>query len=223
LSLDAQAISLASRSPFPVPRSPFPVFIELTDHLRCPAAHDETFLVLLPGPVIGRSVRSGTLGCLMCGREFPIIDGIAVFGVGGQADRRTGGPADSAIGADAMMAFLGLTGPGGYVALVGDSARFAPGLVVLLPGVHIVAVNPPEEVVESPAVSLLQSPSLPLKSGSMRGVVLGGDYEDLRWRADAARAVLPGLRVVGQGAPPGLSGDLDLLAAAGGWWVGKRR
>jgi hypothetical protein len=196
------------------------VFIELTDHLRCPAAHDEAFLVLLPGPVIDRSVRSGTLGCLACGREFPIVDGVAVFGTGGATDRRTDG---QAVGAEAIVAFLGLTGPGGYVALVGDSARFAPGLPVLLPGVHFVAVNPPEEVVESATVSLLRSPSLPLKTGSMRGVVLGRDYGDHRWRADAARSVLPGLRVVGQGTPPGLSEELDLLAEAEGWWVGKRR
>jgi len=196
------------------------MFIELTDHLRCPAAHDEAFLVLLPGPVVDRSVRSGTLGCLACGREFPILDGVAVFGAGGQADRRTGA---QTIGAEAIVAFLGLTGPGGYVALVGDSGRFAPGLAALLPGVHFVAVNPPEDVVESAAVSLLRSPSLPLKTGSMRGVVLGSDYGDHRWRADATRSVLQGLRVVGQGTPPRLSEELDLLAEAAGWWVGKRR
>jgi uncharacterized protein YbaR (Trm112 family) len=201
------------------------VFIELTDHLRCPADHDEAFLVLLPGPVVDRSVRSGTLGCLACGREFPIVDGVAVFGAGGREGGRAGASAkmDRSVGPEAIAAFLGLSGPGGFVALVGDSARFAPVLAALLAGVHIVAVNPPEEVAESPAVSLLQSPSLPLKTGSMRGVVLGSDHEDLRWRADAARSVLPGLRVVGQGASPGLSESLDLLASAGGWWVGRRR
>jgi len=197
------------------------VFIELTDHLRCPADHDEAFLVLLPGPVIDRSVRSGTLGCLACGREFPIVDGVAVFGMGGQADRAD--RADEAVGPEAIAAFLGLSGPGGYVALAGDGALFATGLAGLLPGVHFVAVNAPEAVVESAAVSLLRSPSLPFKTGSMRGVVLGSEYRDRRWQADAARSVLPGLRVVGQGAPPGPSGALDVLAAAGGWWVGKKR
>jgi hypothetical protein len=201
------------------------VFIELTDHLRCPAAHDEAFLVLLPGPVNDRSVRSGTLGCLACGREYPIVDGVAVFGAGRREGGRAGRtePSDGSVGTEAIAAFLGLSGPGGYVALVGESARFAPGLAALMPGVHFVAVNPPQEVVESAAVSLLRSPSLPLKTGSMRGVVLGHDHADPRWQADAARAVLPGLRVVGEGTPPGLSEGLDLLAAAGGWWVGKRR
>ena len=201
------------------------MFIELTDHLRCPAAHDEAFLVLLPGPVIDRSVRSGTLGCLACGREYPIVDGVAVFGSGRvEWSERSKGKnnAVETIGAEAIAAFLGLTGPGGYVALVGDSARFASGLAAILPGVHFVAVNPPADVAESAAVSLLQAPSLPLKTGSLRGVVLGSDYGEPGWRHDAARSVLPGLRVVGQGTPPGLSEPLDLLAAAGGWWVGKR-
>jgi hypothetical protein len=38
------------------------MFIELTDHLRCPEEHDEASLVLLPDELAGRSVRTGTLG-----------------------------------------------------------------------------------------------------------------------------------------------------------------
>jgi hypothetical protein len=39
--------------------------------------------------------------------------------------------------------------------------------------------------------------------------------------AEAARVVLPGLRVVGQGAARALAA-LDLLAEADGWWVAQR-
>jgi len=52
------------------------MFIELTDHLRCPADHDEAFLVLLPDRVEGRSVRTGTLGCPICDRRFALQDGV---------------------------------------------------------------------------------------------------------------------------------------------------
>ena len=38
------------------------MFIELTDHLRCPADHAESYLVLLPDRMDGRSVREGRLG-----------------------------------------------------------------------------------------------------------------------------------------------------------------
>ena len=43
------------------------MFIELTDHLRCPADHEEAFLVLLPDQMDGRAVRGGALGCPVCG------------------------------------------------------------------------------------------------------------------------------------------------------------
>jgi hypothetical protein len=39
------------------------MFIELTDHLRCPADHAESYLVLLPEEMRERSVRTGRLGC----------------------------------------------------------------------------------------------------------------------------------------------------------------
>ena len=57
------------------------MFIELTDHLRCPEPHEEAFLVLLPDRFDGRSVREGTLGCPVCDRRFVLRDG--VFDTGG--------------------------------------------------------------------------------------------------------------------------------------------
>jgi hypothetical protein len=54
----------------------------------------------------------------------------------------------------------------------------------------------------------------------MRGVVLGRGYaEDPFWIAEAARVVLPGLRVVGEGSDPS-EDTIDLMASAGGVWVG---
>ena len=85
------------------------------------------------------------------------------------------------------------------------------------------AVNPGPEVVDAPGISVLRSGTLPLKSRSMRGVVLGSPYaSDPRWVRDAARVVLPGLRVVGEGGVPE-SAAIDLLASAGGVWVGTPR
>jgi len=56
----------------------------------------------------------------------------------------------------------------------------------------------------------------------MRAVVLGAPFgADPAWVAEAARVVLPGLRVVGQGAAPTVAA-LDLLADAEGWWVAQR-
>ncbi len=203
------------------------MFIELTDHLRCPADHPESFLVLIPDEMTGRCVRGGTLGCPVCRREYRIEEGVVVFGrAGGQVGRRAGASSEIArdqVTAAAVAAFLGLEGPGGYVALVGDAAWYAYELTGLLPGVHLAIVNPPFEATESPGLSTLRAEALPIKSGSMRGVVIGKDYAgDPAWVAAATASVLPGLRAVGEGAEPVLE-SLEILASAGGWWVGRRR
>ncbi|HXG45919.1 MAG TPA: Trm112 family protein [Gemmatimonadales bacterium] len=196
------------------------MFIELTDLLRCPAAHDESYLVLIPGQLEHRRVIRGVLGCPVCRREYPVVEGVAEFGAAGSLPGGPGGAVPFPA-ADAVLAFLGLGGPGGYVALFGDAARLAEGLAALRPGVHWVAVNPPPDVKEEPFCSLLRAPRSPLKTRSVRGAVLGNGYgADPLWQREAARSVLPGLRVTGPGAPP-LGEGLELLAAAAQWWVAR--
>ena len=92
------------------------MFIELTDHLRCPSDHDESYLVLLPELMEGRSVRAGRLGCPLCGRTFELTDG--ALDLGESADP----PAATRLEPEALTALVGLSGPGGYLVLVG-----APG------------------------------------------------------------------------------------------------
>jgi hypothetical protein len=138
----------------------------------------------------------------------------------GPAEVPTGGTT-GALDAAGAFALLGLEGPGGYVGLVGEAGRLAGGLAELLPGVHLAAVNPPAGIEASPRVSVLRSPRLPLKARSLRGIVVGQPFADrMSWIEASGEAVLPGLRVVGQGEPPDLPG-LELLAGAGGWWVGR--
>ncbi|HET7025820.1 MAG TPA: hypothetical protein VFI39_11510 [Gemmatimonadales bacterium] len=194
------------------------MFIELTDHLRCPADHDESYLVLLPEVTDGRSVRSGTLGCPVCQAEYRIEDGVVRF-----APRPGVAAPDATISGAALHALLGLAGPGGYAALVGDVTAQAPALAHSDPGVHFAAVRPVAGLAESRELSLIDADLLPFKRGSLRGVVLGAGYGgDARWVADAVRAVLPGLRVVGAGAAPAGDG-LELQAEADGWWVGRKK
>jgi uncharacterized protein YbaR (Trm112 family) len=192
------------------------MFIELTDILRCPEPHDEQFVVLIPDEMAGRSVRSGRLGCPVCQREYLIRDGIALFAA-------VEGPAgDPVIEPEALAAFLGLSGPGGYVGMVGGSSVLGLRLVDAIPAVHFVAINPPADSGEAPMLSLLRAGSIPVKSRSLRGIVLLAPFaSDSVWRKEAARVVLPGLRVVGQGNPPAEPG-LEVLASAGGWWVAQR-
>lgn len=198
------------------------MFIELTDHLRCPAEHAEAFLVLIPDQVSGREVERGFLGCPVCHRQFPVTGGVVHFGVpaasGDPASEPPGGVVPDAA---AILSFLELEGPGGYLTLVGSAARFARELRALLPGVHVAAVNPGTDLGGVAGVSVLWSPGFPLKARSQRGVVLGlPEAEDAGWRQRALAAVLPGLRIAGQGPAPAAAG-FELLASAAGWWVGR--
>ncbi len=196
------------------------MFIELTDHLRCPAPHDESFLVLLPDGVEHRQVRSGTLGCPICNATYPIDAGVVHFGV--QAPLPPHHPTTPPPVAG-LAAFLGLGGPGGYVGLVGDVALLGRELASALTGVHFTGINAPPGTQGSDRVSLMEAPSIPVKARQLRGVLLGGGYGAApEWVAEGIRVVLPGLRVVGAGPAP-VREDLQLLAAAEGWWVAVRR
>jgi hypothetical protein len=194
------------------------MFIELTDYLRCPADHEEQFLVLLPDRMEGRSVREGQLGCPVCHRSFSLVAG--ALDVGGAPAVEE---AASALDAESLSTLVGLGGPGGYLVLVGPPAASWREVAQLNPGVGLVAVNPPPGVADQETLSVVRGGRLPLKSHSMRGVVLGRPFAtDPAWVGEAARVLLPGLRVVGESADPG-NESIDLMASAGGVWVGTRR
>jgi uncharacterized protein YbaR (Trm112 family) len=192
------------------------VFIELTDHLRCPLDHDESFLVLLPDVMAGRSVRTGSLGCPVCNRVFQLEDGVLDTGDAPPPSTVSA----SALDADAITALVGLSGPGGYLTLVGGVGALWREVAERNPGVTLVAVNPPANVADGGELSVVRSGRLPIKTRSMRGVVLSRPFaNDPHWIREAARVVLPGLRVVGEDKDPPAE-IIELLASAGGVWVG---
>jgi uncharacterized protein YbaR (Trm112 family) len=209
------------------------VHIELTEMLRCPESHGEAFLVMSTGEMLGRMVRSGILGCPVCRREFPIVKGIVNFS--GSGTRDAGGvmqakPSHPAariphpVDPGTLQALLDLSGPGGYVVLVGTAARHAVGLAGLMGGIHFVGINAPPDVEELPVLSLLVcSGVIPLRQTVARGVVVGPDRLGSDWLAEARRVALPGRRVVIEGddvpVPPGLT----QLAVGEGLFVGERR
>ncbi len=174
--------------------------------------------MLLPGIVEQRMVRTGELGCPVCGRVWAVVDG--VFDTGdGLVPEATVGSAS----AEALIAFAGMSGPGGYLVLGGTAASHWKELQTQLRGIGLVAWNPPATVVDEPGISVLRGAVLPLKKNSMRGVLLGGELgRDASAIQDALRVTLPGLRVAGEGpAPSGMK--LELLAEGGGWWVGTKK
>ena len=141
----------------------------------------------------------------------------------GDASSPDAGVGPGKLAAEALAPLAGLSGPGGYLVLVGPPAALWRDMAELVPGVALVAVNPPPEVVDEVGISVLRGGRLALKTGSMRGVVLGPPYGgEPTWVQEAARVVLPGLRVVGEGRDPDPE-TIDLMASAEGIWVGTRR
>ncbi len=191
------------------------MFIELTDHLICPSDHAEQYLVLLPEAMEGRRVVQADLGCPVCGRVMRVRDGIAAL----DPPAPPPDPERSDLSAEAILTFLGLSGPGGFVALVGQLGRLAPDLIGRLPGVGFALINPPVGTPDTLAASVVYADRLPLKRASMRGVVVGPEFASKSWWiADAVRATLPGLRVVAEGGEP--PETIQLLGRTAHCWVG---
>jgi uncharacterized protein YbaR (Trm112 family) len=207
------------------------VHIELTEMLRCPEPHGEAFLVMSTGEMLGRMVRSGILGCPICRREFPILKGIVYFS---GSKERGAAPASAPSGraprsplpvdAESLQALLDLSGPGGYVVLVGGAARHAVGLAALMSGIHFVGLNAPADVEELPMLSLLVcNEVIPLRQSVARAAVVGPDRLGAAWLEEARRVVLPGRRVVVEGEDVTVPAGLTQLAAGQGLFVGERR
>ncbi len=207
--------------------------IELTEMLRCPERHEEGFLVLSTGEMRGRMVRSGVLACPKCGREYPIFKGVANFSGGGMRDARgvdSGAAAHPAsrisqpVDPQTLQALLDLSGPGGYVVLLGSAAQHAVGLAALMGGVHFVAVNAPDDVAELPVLSLLDCDTMiPLRQTVARAVVMGPDRLGAEWLAEARRVLLPGRRLVIESEQVAAPAGLTRLALGHGLFVGERR
>jgi len=211
------------------------VHIELTEMLRCPAPHAETFLVMSTGEMLGRMVRSGILACPACQREYPIIKGVVEFSGRGTRDggrveagaTRPSSPVPPPpVDAQTLQAVLDLSGPGGYVVLLGSAVRHATGLAALMGGIHFVGINAPPDVVELPVLSLLRCATrIPLKGAMARSVVVGADAVVAPWMEEAQRVLLPGRRLVVESEdvavspPPGVT----KVAVGHGMFVGERR
>jgi uncharacterized protein YbaR (Trm112 family) len=199
------------------------VFIELLDLLRCPKAHEETWLVASFEKVHNRFVESGTLGCPICQAQYPIENGIADFTERGGSpwcaeQRALAGHRREEL-ATRAGAFLDATEPGATVVLGGVWAYAAEQLADLAQ-VRVVALNPAPEVTETARVGLIRAVAdIPLAAGSCLGVAVDAWFNS-GIVASATRAVRPGGRIVGPVAIPPPA-ELSVLAQDGDYWVAR--
>ena len=201
------------------------MFIELVDFLRCLSPHEDTWLVAAVTRMDGRHIVDGTLGCPVCRREYPIASGVAWF-----TDREpavddlaclTTAPRPDDEQVMRAAALLGLTEPGGIIALGGSWSRFADAAAEL-GATHVVVLNAqPSETSAQEVSSLVVETTLPFSSGALRAAAFGTELAGPRLLTAAARALRSRGRLIAPANAP-VPEDVEILARDDTDWVAER-
>lgn len=213
--------------------------IALTDLLTCPRCGPSYGLVVMPGEVRDRRIRSGVLGCANCRERYRLEEWVADLRSGVPDDVDGGGGADPGDRPDRpdreaatrLAALLGLGDGGGVVVLTGPAAVQASLLGELVPGIRVVVIGSAHEESasygESASYVLVDRTHpdahpegvLPLRDRSVRGVVLAGGWVELL--EEGARLLASGGRLLVEPAPTDAVGRVEgaglrvLLSEAG--------
>jgi uncharacterized protein YbaR (Trm112 family) len=196
------------------------VFIELVEVLRCPNAHEESWLVLAADRVDGRDAMEGTLGCPVCHAEFAIKNGVAEFA---GAPRLTTHPAGDVDEAMRLAALLDLSDSRGYAVLAGGLGALAETLRGIT-DVQLLLINPPGAMEMGAGLSGLTIrgdwATLPLAAGTARAIAMSDGTTPTQLEA-ALDVLKVGGRVV---APIGLAvpATVTELARDDRHWVAER-
>lgn len=170
--------------------------IEFIDLLRCPNPHEETWLVAALHQMDGRLVIEAKLGCPVCGAEYFIRDGIAIFA----GEESTDSAMQSSPQDDAAMriaAFLDLTGPGKLVLLAGDAAAAAETLSDLADA-RVISLNAPShpQPLRADRVAQVRARApIPLAAKSLDGIAFDESHTTPEMLAEAARLLRPRGRI----------------------------
>ncbi len=205
------------------------MFVELTDLLRCPRDHEDSWLVMAAMRTVDRHVLEGTLGCPVCGAEYPVSEGLADFriaagggdGVSNRDSTHVPVPAaDTPAELSVMLAaYAGLAEPGGTVGIGGEMATVA-GELERLTSVRALAINPGGG--GSPGLSAIRCEArLPLAAASLRALILDRTTATSLDMDAAVTKVQAGGRIVVPASVPLPSGVVQ-LAGDDVWIVSER-
>jgi uncharacterized protein YbaR (Trm112 family) len=190
------------------------MFIELVDSLRCPVAHEDSWLVAAATRTEFRHIVEGTLGCPVCHAAYPVRRGVADFRTGAMAIATPEVMPDEQE-ATRLAAFLDLTDRTGFAVLMGEWSAHAPVLRGLVE-TPIIIVDPAQGTEGEPGISVIRCDGeLPLAAGSARGVAMdgGGDARV----ASAVRATRTKGRIVAPATLPLPAGATELVRDERAW------
>lgn len=199
--------------------------IEFIDLLRCPAEHEDSWLVAAVTKMEGRLVIEAKLGCPVCSASYLVRDGVALFdGSSSTDDVPVAKPTAPQTAADSddpvvIAAYLGLTSPDAVALLTGDWARTAEEVAVLI-GARIISLNAehPTHRLENVA-EMRGAGRIPLAGKSIHGAALDAAHSTPSMLHDVTRVLRPRGRLVAAAAaqlPPQfreLARDADNVVA----------
>ena len=146
------------------------MFLPLIDRLRCLNGHEDTWLVASIDRADERDVREGMLGCPVCSAEYPIRDGVVLFGdVPPAADRTPS--SDEAL---RLAAALDLTDARMTAILQGAWGAHAPILRGVSPA-QLLLVNPPAGVTSGDGISIVRAPVAPVAAAWADAIAADAD------------------------------------------------
>jgi len=191
------------------------MFLPLVDVLRCPVAHEETWLVASIDRAEDRDIITGALGCPQCLAEYPIRDGIVHFA----ADVRLSEyhtPDES----DAMRLAAALDLSDGRMTAVlhGSWASQAPLIRGFSPA-QLLLVNAPAGIATGDGISLVRALRAPLASASVNAAAFDADASE-EMIASLIVSLRPNGRLLGPASAPVPDG-LSELARDDEVWVAQ--
>lgn len=210
---------------------------DLLDALRCPAPHEESWLVAMVHRADGATLIEADLACPVCGAEYAVTQGEAWFHAAQDRVPSTM-PANASTtplpDVERLAAQLGVMGglapvllAGGYAAVAADYAALTGAPVVAVPTASASASAP--LAIRAVDVSVLHvGLQLPLGASTLAAAACGVAHlvpdDAARLLASIARAVRAGGRIVApvsQELPAVLMGTVRTLARDEREWVAE--
>jgi len=172
------------------------MFTPLVDILRCPNAHEDTWLVASIDRAEDRDILVGTLGCPSCLAEYPIRAGVVHFAEVAPAQERSVRENDAV----RLAAALDLTDARKSAVLQGAWGSLAPVVRGMTPA-SLLLVNPPAGIASGDGISIVRAETAPLARASVDAAAIdAGATADMT--ASLVASLRTGARVLGPVAMP---------------------
>ncbi len=197
------------------------MFTELIDTLRCPNAHQDSWLVATSTRTDGRHIIEGKLGCPVCRATFDIVDGEVLFSTASVSEQAQAFDDEAAFRLAAQLHLVEAPQP---ILLIGAWSAAATSLRRILPHVKLMLGDAAPQRAPDERISALRLPAngIPLATGALRGLALDAAHAEPAYLVHAARVVRTTGRLV---APSSTTLDASLwrpLATDGDVVVAER-